>query len=127
MKTFILKRIHDSGISTTGVLSLDGKEVMRTLELPWKNNKSRQSCIPKGIYKVTRFNSPSKGKCFMLLNVDGRNHILIHVGNYPKDSLGCILVGIKHSQPDFVSHSRIALMSLDKIVGEDQFFTLIIQ
>ena len=26
----------------------------RTLELPWKNNKSNVSCIPKGSYKVVK-------------------------------------------------------------------------
>ncbi len=61
-------------------------------------------CIPYGIYPITlEIQSPRyKGRSvyqpinFMiprLINVPRFNGILIHIGNYPKDTRGCILVG----------------------------------
>lgn len=63
-----------------------------------------ETAIPKGTYKITldivspKFQEKSwakfcDGKLPRLLNVKGFEGVLIHVGNTPKDSLGCILVG----------------------------------
>lgn len=63
-----------------------------------------ETAIPKGTYKITldivspKFKEKSwakfcDGKLPRLLNVKGFEGVLIHVGNTPKDSLGCILVG----------------------------------
>jgi len=65
-----------------------------TLELPWKKNKRRVSCIPLGEYRVIKHTSPKFGKCFWIRDVEGRSEILIHKGNFYTDILGCILVGI---------------------------------
>ncbi|MBE3086937.1 MAG: hypothetical protein IMZ64_12060 [Bacteroidetes bacterium] len=69
-----------------------------TLELPLfvvplKANTVKINCIPEGIYNVTKTYSPTKGRCFKINDVPGRTNILIHKGNYKKDTLGCILVG----------------------------------
>ena len=64
-----------------------------TLELPWKDNQRRVSCIPKGIYKAKKHNSPRFGKSLWLQDVPNRSEILIHKGNYYTDILGCILIG----------------------------------
>ena len=47
----------------------------KTLELKWDDNKKQLSCIPKGKYKVTKWNSPKFGACFKILNVEGRTNI----------------------------------------------------
>ena len=39
-------------VSTLGQLFLNGERFCDTLELPWKNNQRRISCIPEGEYKV---------------------------------------------------------------------------
>lgn len=63
-----------------------------------------ETAIPKGTYNITldiissKFKEKSwakfcDGKLPRLLNVKGFEGVLIHVGNTPKDSLGCILVG----------------------------------
>lgn len=62
-----------------------------SLELPWKNNEVRKSCIPPGIYRVVKHTSPKFGKCFWVKDVPNRSAILIHPGNYFKHTLGCIL------------------------------------
>ena len=63
------------------------------LELPWRENKRRVSCIPDGTYKAIKHNSPTFGKSFWIKDVHERSEILIHVGNYNKDTLGCLLPG----------------------------------
>lgn len=73
----------------------------KTLELPDKGNQRRISCIPKGTYKcIARSNEKYKSHYHVKeLNgkeVNGRDLILIHHGNYNTDILGCILVGKAH-------------------------------
>lgn len=65
----------------------------KSLELPWKENTQRISCIPAGNYAVKKHNSPNFGYCFWIQNVPGRSEILIHRGNFYTDILGCILIG----------------------------------
>ena len=64
-----------------------------TLELPWKDNQRRVSCIPIGTYKARKHISPKFGLCLWLQGVPNRSEILIHKGNYHTDILGCILIG----------------------------------
>lgn len=50
--------------------------------------------IPPGKYRCTRFNSPHLGYIvWMLHDVPGHDHCLIHIGNYNENSDGCVLVG----------------------------------
>lgn len=85
----------------TGLMRvLNGSQIVATfatLELAWKNNERKVSCIPKGKYTcVARF-SPKYGKHFHITNVPNRDLILIHHGNFHTDILGCILIGLKHA------------------------------
>tara|TARA_R110000822_G_scaffold301424_1_gene425245 strand:- start:76 stop:504 length:429 start_codon:yes stop_codon:yes gene_type:complete len=68
--------------------------VLDTLELAWKDNQRRISCIPEGTYKVIEHISQKFGNCFWIQNVPNRSEVLIHQGNYHTDILGCILVGL---------------------------------
>jgi len=77
----------------------------KTLELAWKNNERRVSCIPEGSYLIRKRWSKKYGDHFIVLEKDGshvtgRDHILIHHGNYNRDILGCILVGQLHLDID---------------------------
>ena len=51
MKRVRLIRVQSSATETRGVL-ITTKNVLFTLEPPWKNNQLNISCIPKGEYKV---------------------------------------------------------------------------
>ncbi len=93
LKEVILKRINDNGIQTLGILYYNNIEIAKTLELPWKGNQFRISCIPKGTYKVIRRHSAKYGEHFHILDVSNRTYILIHHGNYYYNFLGCIGVG----------------------------------
>jgi hypothetical protein len=63
-----------------------------------------QTAIPTGTYKIDMntvspkfkdraWAKPYGGKLPRLINVKGYSGVLIHVGNKPEDTLGCILVG----------------------------------
>ena len=63
-----------------------------------------KTAIPTGTYKVDMntvspkfkdrtWAKPYSGKLPRLLDVKGYSGVLIHVGNKPEDTLGCLLVG----------------------------------
>lgn len=97
-----IKRKEYGEIETLGELTLfdeNGCQVFncKTLELPWKDNKTRESCIPEGSYKVRIRKAEESGKFnyehFLIEDVHNRSYILFHAGNYYTDIAGCILVG----------------------------------
>ena len=98
--------------STIGKLHLNDEMFCDTLELPWLDNQRSISCIPEGEYKVRlRLARESATRDYLHLlveDVEGRSYILVHIGNYPKDTKGCILVG-QGRQQDFVSNSTLAM------------------
>lgn len=97
MKSAVLTRTGCSPEGTVGTLTF-GDKTVRTLELPWNNNKPQHSCIPLGTY-ITKWQiSPHHGPCYHLQDVPDRDHILIHPANFAGDEtlgftselLGCI-------------------------------------
>lgn len=65
-----------------------------TLELPWRGNEPRRSCIPDGFYECTprRYNAGGY-PAIEITGVPGRSHILFHRGNTASDVEGCVVVG----------------------------------
>lgn len=88
-----LLRIEQTDAGTIGVLRIDGIAFCATLELPDRENKSNESCIPEGDYFCGRVQSPKYGATYGVLDVPGRSHILFHAGNTIQDTKGCILLG----------------------------------
>ena len=101
-----LKREILTDAYTAGTLYIDGKKFGRTLErknrdLNHKNGFDNgekkvygDTCIPYGTYKLTVTYSPKfKRELILINNVPEFSGVRIHRGNYPKDSMGCILVG----------------------------------
>lgn len=67
-----------------------------TLEKPWLNNQHDISCIPEGDYICKYTQHPKHGWVYQIMNVaNDRTDVLLHVGNFVKDTLGCILIGSK--------------------------------
>ena len=95
MKIITLNRIISTDEGILGLLHSNGKPISVTLERPWKDNKAWESCIPFGMYSLTRLD---KSKAFhyphnLLEGVQDRTFIKIHVANYPSELHGCIGVG----------------------------------
>jgi hypothetical protein len=108
-----------------------------TLELPWRDNRRNESCIPATNYRCFWHESPSKGWCFKLVGVTDRSHILIHRGNWAGDkskgfvsnSDGCILLGeqpAKLQRQLAIVNSRNALDAFHEHMQQKEF-TLIIK
>lgn len=113
----LLKRIARKNTYTIGRLYVSGEYFCDTLEdkdrglnaaLPLEKLKKMKepgkTAIPVGVYKVAlnivseKFRSkswarPYGGRLPRLLNVPAYEGVLIHVGNTPEDTSGCILVG----------------------------------
>ena len=102
---------------TNGVLSLNGKEICKTIELPWQNNKARVSCIPEGKYKIRKRYSAKFKWHVELINVKNRKYILLHPANNAlKELNGCIAPVSQITGEGIGSYSRIALERLQGIV-----------
>lgn len=64
------------------------------------------TAIPKGTYKIKMRESPHFGRLMpYLLNVPGFSYIMIHSGNAPEHTKGCILVG-ENKSPGRLVNSR---------------------
>ncbi|BDD07506.1 DUF5675 family protein [Aureibacter tunicatorum] len=104
MYTLDIIRTETSPAGTYGDLFIFNndnlKYTCKTLELPWRNNQRNISCIPEGLYKGIKHQSPKFGKCFKILNVANRSHILIHPANYTRQLQGCIAIGQRHIDID---------------------------
>jgi len=97
------------------------------MERPWLDNLKAKSCIPAGTYYCEKVNSPKFGKVYGLKDVPDRSHILIHAGNTPKDSIGCILLGKTTSGTTmFVGNSKMALAEFHNLLNNEPF-TLVIK
>lgn len=126
IKINLARNISDERV-TLGQLFIDdgaGPEPwLVTLENRWADNRPNVSCIPAGTYICRRIVSPKYGVTFEVTDVQGRTHILFHWGNYPDDTLGCILLGIT-SDPAMpaVWHSKNAFAEfMQRLDGVDEF------
>ncbi|WP_422351529.1 DUF5675 family protein [Flagellimonas sp.] len=90
-----IKRTSYNTNSVTGELFIKNMFICHTLELPWQQNRSYISSIPSGIYDAfLRYDKNDKWR-LQLKNVPNRTGIQIHIGNYPSQIQGCVLVGEK--------------------------------
>jgi hypothetical protein len=101
----VLTRLFMNDRQTLGRLSVINNQgieifVCKTLELPYIGNKRRISCVPVGKYDLMKRTSYKYHLHFHLWNVPGRDHILIHQGNFHHEILGCILVGMRYKDID---------------------------
>ena len=129
----LLQRLWYTARSTCGEL-----EQYKTLELPVVDGLPG-SCIPPGTYEIVLAPSPKfqqSSDPWVQRYADAMPHvvcpprslIMIHWGNGPTDTEGCILVGLSHDV-DMVQESRAAFASLyEKIklaLAEEKVFLIV--
>ena len=109
-----------SPYSTIGELLIDGVHECFTLEPVWVGSSDiKPRAIPEGTYNLTNRFSPKHNRSVPHVeDVSGFEEIEIHVGNFPSDTEGCLLVGqSKGSPPDFIGGSSLAFAALwEKLV-----------
>lgn len=119
-----MKRVRQSKVSTIGAMQVGNFEVF-TLEDPHRDVKVKgDTRIPAGRYKIKlrdeggmtntyrkMFGADWHKGMLWLQDVPNFEFIYIHVGNSPKDTLGCILVGMSASN-DYVHRSRDAYRAI---------------
>ncbi len=126
-----LCRIATSDQGTEGVL-LVGQFSCKTLELPWRDNTVRISCIPPGIYDAEIRHSNRYGKTYWVRHVPERTYILIHSGNlagdksmgFKSDAMGCILLGKRHGDlygQRAVLNSRVTIKRFMRKMNDEKF------
>jgi len=122
-----LKRYQYDELATLGRLYVDGKLQCFTLELPFVDGRVG-TAIPEGRYPVVHQPSPKFiaqiGDPWVqqyahsmphVLEIPGRSLIMIHWGNTPANTEGCILVG-NEVGGDALEHSRVAFAELYGII-----------
>ena len=102
---------------TNGKLECEGKLICKTIELPWKMNETKVSCIPEGKYFIRKRYSAKYQWHLELVDVPKRKFILIHpANNAQKELRGCIAPVTKLSGPGLGLLSRKAFKKLKDIV-----------
>lgn len=133
----ILQREESEDDGTYGTLRLPDGTVLNTLELPWRNNENRISCIPPGVYPCKKRPSKTFGEAYEVMQVPGRSAILIHAGNsagsadkgMKADSQGCILLGMdrgRKGNQKVITASKAAMRLFHEKM-QDMPFTLVIR
>jgi hypothetical protein len=102
---------------TNGKLMCEGKLLCNTIELPWKNNEKRVSCIPEGRYFIRKRYSQKFKWHLEVVDVKNRSYILFHPANNALQELnGCIAPVTKLSGPGLGLLSRKAFEKLKTFV-----------
>jgi len=111
-----LQRIYGEQ-GTNGTLTFEGEVICRTIELPWRNNLQRLSCIPVGSYKLEKRKYTRHGEQIGIPAVLGREAILIHAANDArKELLGCIAPVTALTGEGCGTESKKALAKLKSLV-----------
>lgn len=124
MKLRLFRKIFTKK-SAIGELSIDGKYFCWTLEdmvRPEGSDKVwGETAIPYGNYQVKLTYSPKfKRITPEILNVPNFKYIRFHIGNFPRNTEGCVLVGEKIGF-NKVLRSRKAFENLmAKLKGQDK-------
>ena len=108
-----VRRHYFSENYTIGKLYIDGVYFCDTLE-PSTTAKEHPA-VNTGTYSLSIVWSPKFG-CYMpRIEVPNRTGILFHVGNYPRDTKGCVLLGLNSIKGSLTS-SRASFIGFFQLI-----------
>lgn len=86
------------GVTST-LYDEDGNVIARTMEHAYLNDGFYDPKIPDGVYQCLRglhklHVDSEPFESFEVMDVEGHDGLLFHVGNFNSDSNGCILLGL---------------------------------
>ena len=87
-----VRRHYFSENYTIGKLYIDGAYFCDTLEP--STTAKKYPAVHTGVYSLVIAWSPKFGSYMPFIEVPKRSGILFHVGNYPHDTKGCVLLGL---------------------------------
>ena len=130
MRQVFLNRIYRTKGVTIGMMRDDSNLYALTLENPWVGNETNISCIPEGNYVCEIDKSPKYGDVYHVRKVEGRSHILIHWGNYERNTEGCILLGKglmwdTKDNKEAISQSKETIKSFMESLNREHFLLTI--
>ena len=115
MILFLTRTYFSDG--TNGKLEFEGQFICNTIELPWKQNETKVSCIPEGKYFISKRYSKQFQWHLEIVDVKNRSLILFHPANNAQQELqGCIAPVTKLSGPGLGLMSRKAFTKLKDLV-----------
>lgn len=114
--TLVLQRKYGAQ-GTNGRITFGAEHICHTIELPWRNNLPRLSCIPEGRYLLKKKRYSKHGEQIGIPAVLGREAILIHAANDAARELhGCIAPVTSLTGDGRGTESRKALEKLKALV-----------
>ena len=136
-----LERYSYAPTETEGLLTLPDGRQFHTIERPWLDNEPYASCIPDGVYDLSPYRRQDGTLVPCLTNHEhgvyrnksdmpaagGRFAILIHVGNFVDDVVGCIAPGKARaviSGRRAVSSSKVAMEEICQALQDDDENTI---
>lgn len=118
-KTLILRRTYFGNGTNGDLYGPDKTEICKTIELAWRNNLPRTSCIPEGRYRLQKRYSQKFSNHLILEDVPNRSLILIHPANNAEtELLGCIAPVTKITGVGKGDSSRIQFNKINKMVRD---------
>jgi hypothetical protein len=130
----VLIRLVALSDRTLGALNVyDGAQSvcpLFSLELPWRGNTRHVSCIPAGAYKISPEMTARLGWVLRLHNVPDRDGVLVHAGNYPSNTEGCVLAAMTLADINGdgiadASRSRVAMERLRALITDVSQLTIV--
>lgn len=115
-----------------GTLWLDDTQFCRTLEHAYASGDEFVPKLPRGAtylckrgqHRLDHYNKGQPFSTFEITGVPGHSGILFHVGNFNKDSDGCVLMGAElvYGDPWWISQSILTFQTfLHMTEGIDSF------
>lgn len=133
IKAFLLRLDQDDKQTLSEMHFYNGTThllTVKALELPDRDNQTSISRILANRYKCKLRWSRKYSWHFIVEDVEGRTWILIHFGNYYRDTRGCILVGNNFTDIDGDGYRDVtsSKKTMQRILDlpEDEFELIIV-